>query len=646
MFNSRLSVRAGRGCRTSVSFGSSFVLRLTIAVAFCAFASIASAKPTLNMVANAFAGRSPVVAPAGLANVLGSNLGDVSAAYVNGVSARFKVSNPNQLLLLVPAETVLGSAVVTVEDASGKDSVAVWVEQYDPAIAGDNNQACCAAYALHADSSLITPVNPARKGEAITIFVTGAGRDSSTPLTVEVGRQAVRPSRVTPWSWFSDADGPLYGMYAVTFTLPMSWAERDVAVLAGGTFSDQRKLPLETAPLRPAEIVVDFQTSAPTKSMSGLLMGGDVGKPPVDRISPLEPRLYRAGNWSYLWAGNGASWPQLYALFRGLGARVELILGDTWNNGGYNIAPFPFEDWAKWEAHVRKIARDNKSRDLLWDVWNEPDLTWGAGTREQFFEAYRRAYKVLREELGPSVLIGGPSLGTGGKSWGESKGFIVGLLDYCHRHGCEVNFISWHSLEDTNNGIPALADRLMDFRRSTLDNPSYAALNIQEIHINEIVGPARSEDSGAILGYFYYLEKGGADAAARACWPDSLETFPFEPAANQVQNGTLDGLLTRNSFQPRAAWWTNTYYAPRTGARVPATTSIASSCQSRRRFPTAGTRLANPAGLLQLRTAAVRLAGHFDVEGAERPEQGGAARGTDSSNRRSTAAFADLGGPD
>ena len=194
-----------------------------------------------------------------------------------------------------------------------------------------------------------------------------------------------------------------------------------------------------------------------------------------------------------------------YTLYRGLGARVQLILGDTWNNGGYNNAPFPFEDWAKWEAHVRKIARDNKSRDLLWDMWNEPDLSSGTGTREMAGSLSARL-QVLRAELGPSVLIGGPSLGTGGKSWGESKGFIVGLLDYCRLHGCEVNFISWHNFDDTNNGIPALADRSMDFRRSAIDNPSYAAVNIREIHINEIVGPVAQADPGAILGNFYYLE--------------------------------------------------------------------------------------------------------------------------------------------
>ena len=258
------------------------------------------------------------------------------------------------------------------------------------------------------------------------------------------------------------------GMYAVTFTVPTSWAGATLPY-SPAAFLAISVPSTRNGPLRPADIEVDFQTSAPAKSMSGLLMGDDVGKPPVDRISPLEPRLYRAGSWSHLWAGNGASWPQLYTLYRGLGARVQLILGDTWNNSEVTTRRFH----SRIGPNGRRMSGRSRgtTRVAICSGICGTNRTCHRGREpaNNFSKPICAPTKCCVQNLGRACSSADQVSAPVGKVGGESKGFIVGLLDYCRLHGCEVNFISWHNFDDTNNGIPALADRrwTSGARRST-----------------------------------------------------------------------------------------------------------------------------------------------------------------------------------
>ena len=232
----------------------------------------------------------------------------VSLRYVNGVNARFKVLNSNQLLLLIPAATALGSSVVMVEDASGNDSVAVWVDirpghrrRQQPGLLCGICASCRFQphYARESGSQRRSD-NDICHGNRPR-FIDAAHRC--------MGRQVVLPSRVTPWSWFSDAEGPFHGMYAVTFTVPTSWAGGDVVVLAGGILGDQRTStrngPVTTRGYRGGlpnvrsgqehEWSIDGRRRRQTARRSD---------------QPSGTTTLSGGNWSHLWAGNGASWPQ------------------------------------------------------------------------------------------------------------------------------------------------------------------------------------------------------------------------------------------------------------------------------------------------------------------------------------------------
>jgi xylan 1,4-beta-xylosidase len=294
-------------------------------------------------------------------------------------------------------------------------------------------------------------------------------------------------------------------------------------------------------------ITVDFAAQEPgVRSMSGFLHGMSAGKPADSLLQPLQPKLWRVANLAQ------------YNRIIEMGARVELVTSDTW---GY---PFqegnrpPYENYTKWENHIRKLARDSKGKQIIWDIWNEPNggvPPFWKGTREQLFETYERAYRVLREELGPAAMIGGPSITD------YDRNYIVAFLEYCRAKGIEVNFLSWHELLKADEDIPSITKHLWDARRNMVNNPRYKSLNIREIHINEAVGWKNQYRPGDIVGYLYYLEKGRADAASKSCWPN------FENSEN-CSNNSLDGLIDPRTMQPRAAWWVYKTYADGFEARV------------------------------------------------------------------------------
>lgn len=293
-----------------------------------------------------------------------------------------------------------------------------------------------------------------------------------------------------------------------------------------------------------SNVTVDFGIPAPTTSMSGLLHGIDTTKPPDNLIKPLQPKLWRVGRLD------------IYDRIIASGAQFQLVVSDLWGYGA-NPKGWPYQNYPAWEEFVRQLARQNKGKKILWDVWNEPDLKnpfWN-GSREQFFETYKRAYKILRQELGPSALIGGPSITN------YNKEYLTAFLDYCKANKLEVNFLAWHELNDTM--ISFVDDHVIDAKRNFQQSASYKELKLQKIYVNEIIGNLAQYQPGEILGYFYNLEYAKADGACRACW----ETKGPNKVSNCFNN-TLSGMVNPNTFEPRAAWWTYKAYADGVNSRV------------------------------------------------------------------------------
>lgn len=292
-----------------------------------------------------------------------------------------------------------------------------------------------------------------------------------------------------------------------------------------------------------SNITVDFASPKATVSMSGILHGIDPQNPPDAMVKPLQFKLWRAGRLD------------VYDRVVAAGAQFQLIVSDVWGYGTWN--GWPYENYAKWEAFVRQLAQQHKGKKIMWDIWNEPDWAnpFWPGTREQFFETYKRAYRVLRQELGPDAMIGGPSLAR------YSREYLTAFLDYCRANNLEVNFLSWHELDD--NIVLFVDDHLIEARRNFFQSPTYRNLKIKKLYVNEIVGDVGQYRPGNIIGYLYYLEQGGADGACRACWG----TLGDKQVSNCFNN-TLAGMVTPNTFQPRAAWWVYKLYADGVAGRV------------------------------------------------------------------------------
>jgi len=300
---------------------------------------------------------------------------------------------------------------------------------------------------------------------------------------------------------------------------------------------------------QPVEVAVDFAAPVPgVPSMSGILHGLNATAPPDEIIAPLQPNLWRVGQSRPL---------SLYDRVVGFGARFVLVLSDPW---GYH-SPWPYEDFARWEDFVGQMAQAAQGLDVIWDVWNEPNASvFWQGTPGQFFETYGRAYNVLRDSLGPDALISGPSLNQ------YDRNFLAAFLDSCVTNGCEVNALSWHELVGSGSRIYPIADHLAEAYTLFLENPAYSVLNIQEVHINEVIGPLDQYRPGEILGSFYYLEVGGASGACKACWRASDGT-------SNCNNISLDGLIVPGTAQVRAGWWAYKLYADGVPTRVQSASS-------------------------------------------------------------------------
>jgi xylan 1,4-beta-xylosidase len=311
-----------------------------------------------------------------------------------------------------------------------------------------------------------------------------------------------------------------------------------LAVLAGTLLCPS--VPARAAGPAPAMVSVDFARPVRARSSVGLLHGMDERDPPDGLIRRLAPRT---------WRGDLDSAP--YDRAERFGARYILVLSDLWGYPGanwYGRRP-PWEDFAAWSGFVREQARANRGRTLVWDIWNDPDqpIFWN-GTQAEFHETYRIAYEAIREELGPGAVIAGPSVSAFRWSW------LVGLLDYCREADCEVNALSWHELAGGGPALRAIPYHLRRARRALVRNPAYVVLGLRELHVNESVGLGGALYPGEQLAYLAFLERGGADAAARACWPDPSGT-------DNCLSHTLDGLLDSPSLRPRGAWWATAWYA-------------------------------------------------------------------------------------
>ena len=316
-------------------------------------------------------------------------------------------------------------------------------------------------------------------------------------------------------------------------------------------------------------VEVDFSKPSQVHSASGFLFGiqvlpdGSPGlAPPQSTITPLNPVHWRTKTSPSWYRRVQAAAPN---------ASVDFVMMDSYGAAAnsYNGRGPPWLNFPAYETFIQSLVAplSPAAPNMFFEPWNEPDDGWSPaftpgtagyhtfwdGTQQQFFDTYRHAFLAVRKALGPNAQVEGPAFAF------YDRVTIRDFLEFCLANGCEVNSLSWHPLND------AAPDRAFitakDARTSFLSNPRYAPLKIKRLALNELVGSRYFRQPAGTLAFYHQFELGGADVGNRACWADST-------GANACSNGTLSGLLTPGTFQPRSVWWAHRAYADGVASRV------------------------------------------------------------------------------
>lgn len=115
---------------------------------------------------------------------------------------------------------------------------------------------------------------------------------------------------------------------------------------------------------------------------------------------------------------------------------------------------YPPKDYAKWEELVYQWARHCAAkygeREVLnwyWEVWNEPNIGYWRGTRDEFFKLHDHAVRAIRRAI-PHAKVGGPDL-AGGKGGDFLESFLKHCLQGANsatgKTGTPLDFISFHA---------------------------------------------------------------------------------------------------------------------------------------------------------------------------------------------------------
>ncbi len=120
-------------------------------------------------------------------------------------------------------------------------------------------------------------------------------------------------------------------------------------------------------------------------------------------------------------------------------------------NAGQAYPPKDYAKWGElvyqWTKHCVEKYGAGEVNQWYWEVWNEPNISYWHGTREEFFKLHDYAVDGVRRAL-PTARVGGPE--TAG---GPGGPFLRDFLNHCARGtnyatgkiGTPLDFISFHA---------------------------------------------------------------------------------------------------------------------------------------------------------------------------------------------------------
>jgi xylan 1,4-beta-xylosidase len=125
-------------------------------------------------------------------------------------------------------------------------------------------------------------------------------------------------------------------------------------------------------------------------------------------------------------------------------------------DAGQAYPPKDYVKWGnlsyEWAKHcVEKYGADEVAK-WYWEVWNEPNIMYWHGTREEYFKLYDYAVQGVRRAL-PTARVGGPEV-----AGGPGGAYLHDFLEHCARGtnyvtgkiGSPLDFISFHAKGSTS----------------------------------------------------------------------------------------------------------------------------------------------------------------------------------------------------
>ncbi len=114
---------------------------------------------------------------------------------------------------------------------------------------------------------------------------------------------------------------------------------------------------------------------------------------------------------------------------------------------------YPPKDYGKWAELVRRLVAhcvERYGRDEVagwyWETWNEANIGYWQGSREEFFRLHDVTTRAVREAL-PSARVGGPDMA------GADSGFLSAFLEHCLGNRTPLDFVAFHA-----KGAPSVVD--------------------------------------------------------------------------------------------------------------------------------------------------------------------------------------------
>ncbi len=125
-------------------------------------------------------------------------------------------------------------------------------------------------------------------------------------------------------------------------------------------------------------------------------------------------------------------------------------------DAGQSYPPKDYVKWGnlsyEWAKHcVGRYGADEVAK-WYWEVWNEPNIMYWHGTREEYFKLYDYAVDGVRRAL-PNARVGGPEV-----AGGPGGTFLRDFLQHCAQGtnyvtgkiGSPLDFISFHAKGSTS----------------------------------------------------------------------------------------------------------------------------------------------------------------------------------------------------